>query len=132
MPRQVSLICSDGPVLRLAQDLLRSQWIRVRHHHSGTDYLDNRDDADDCLIVDLHLPDMTALELLDQLARASLPIIVLAGNRDIPNAVAAIHAGATDVVERSRLSRDLVAQVHELFPDSLMQDHPDHAPAKGG
>jgi len=131
MPRQVSLICGDESVLRLAQDLLRSQWIQVRHHPTAMDYLANRDDADDCLVVDLHLPDMTALELLDHLARASLPIIVLAGNRDIRNAVAAIRAGATDVVERSRLSRDLLAQVHELFPDTLLQDQPDHAAPKG-
>jgi FixJ family two-component response regulator len=53
--------------------------------------------APSCLILDIGLPDISGLDLQQQLAeRYHPPIIFLTGNGDIPTSVRAIKAGALD------------------------------------
>jgi len=68
--------------------------------------------APSCLILDVALPDISGLDLQQQLAeRYHPPIIFLTGNGDIPSSVRAIKAGALDFLTkpfRAGHLRDLV------------------------
>jgi len=55
-----------------------------------------------CLLLDVHMPEMTGLQLQDEMARRGLkvPVIVMTGQGDVPIAVRAMKAGARDFIEK--------------------------------
>jgi two-component system response regulator FixJ len=55
-----------------------------------------------CLVVDVRMPDMTGLELQEELARLRSPlaVILMTGHADVPMAVRAMRAGAFDFLEK--------------------------------
>lgn len=55
-----------------------------------------------CLLLDVHMPEMSGLQLQDEMARRDLklPVIVMTGQADVPIAVRAMKAGARDFIEK--------------------------------
>ncbi len=73
-----------------------------------------------CLLVDAYLPGMSGLALLQQLQSDGyrLPAIMITGNSDVPMAVQAMKAGATDFIEKP-VGRDaLLAGVKRAIEQS--------------
>ena len=66
-----------------------------------------------CLLVDAYLPGMTGHELLQHLRDRGyrLPAIMITGNSDVPMAIAAMKAGASDFIEKPVGRRELLAGV---------------------
>lgn len=56
----------------------------------------------DCLLLDIRMPEVDGLELQQELARRGTrsPIIMMTGHGDVPIAVRAMKAGATDFIEK--------------------------------
>lgn len=69
-----------------------------------------------CLLLDIHMPEMSGLQLQDEMARRGLklPVIVMTGQADVPVAVRAMKAGALDFIEKP-------------FSDDVMLDSIRHA-----
>ena len=55
-----------------------------------------------CLLLDVHMPEMSGLQLQDEMTRRGLklPVIVMTGQADVPVAVRAMKAGARDFIEK--------------------------------
>jgi two-component system, LuxR family, response regulator FixJ len=83
-------------VRRSLTRLLRSAGITVREFSSARAFLDSSPAGSGCVILDLHMPDINGLELLEHLAesRPPLPVIVLSGNADLKAIQSAIAGGA--------------------------------------
>jgi two-component system, LuxR family, response regulator FixJ len=75
-----------------------------------------------CIILDLHMPGGSGLDILAKLdAKHYLaPILVVSGRSDIPCVVEAIKRGAFDYIEKHRVNDDLVARVREAV-DTVTQ-----------
>jgi two-component system CheB/CheR fusion protein len=63
-----------------------------------------------CLVIDAYLPGMNGLQLLQRLREAGhdLPAIMITGNSDVPMAVEAMKAGASDFIEKPITRDDLL------------------------
>ena len=79
-----------------------------------------RTDGGGCLLIDAYLPGMSGLELLKQLRTAGddLPTIVITGNSDVPMAVEAMKAGASDFVEKPIAAFDLITCIERALEQS--------------
>ncbi len=93
---------------------------RVAAQESGRDFLNTAKPAPgDCLVVDVRMPDIDGLELQQALIERGIdiPVIVMTGHGDIPMAVRALKAGASDFIEKP-------------FPDEVMLEAVQRALAK--
>ncbi len=71
--------------------------------------------APQCVLIDVHLPGCSGLELLKTLnaRRYRAPIFVISGRGDIPTAVEAIRNGALDFIEKPFDSATVAARVRD-------------------
>jgi two-component system response regulator FixJ len=103
---------ADSPILIVDDDrdvrdslraLLESSGFTVREHDSAKAVLsDPALGSALCLIADIRMPEMDGLQLQEELNRRKtvLPVIVVTGHGDVPLAVRAMKAGATDFLEK--------------------------------
>ncbi len=64
----------------------------------------------DCALVDYRLPDLDGLEVLEELAARSVPVVMLTGQGDEETAVRAMQAGAKDYIAKDRITRESLGQ----------------------
>jgi len=98
-PHEVIYLVDDDQAVREAvEGLLQSAGCEVVAFESAGPYLAfPRSDSAACLIIDLHLPDMSGLDLQRRLCeRQSLPVIFISGRADIPSTVTAMKRGARE------------------------------------
>ena len=99
----VHIVDDEEPVRKSLAFLLSMAGFAVRVHDSATSFLACAPGlSKGCLVTDLRMPDMSGVELLEQLAaaKALMPAIVITGHGDVPMAVAAMKAGALDFIEK--------------------------------
>jgi serine phosphatase RsbU (regulator of sigma subunit) len=65
----------------------------------------------DCVLVDLGLPDATGLQAVQRLRVLGTPVVVLTGLADEDQAVAAVAAGAQDYLVKGQVDGQLLARV---------------------
>lgn len=73
-----------------------------------------------CLLIDAYLPGMNGIELLQRLKDTGrrLPAIMITGNSDVPIAVQAMKAGASDFIEKPISPSDLRASIECVLEQS--------------
>jgi two-component system, LuxR family, response regulator FixJ len=99
----VHIVDDDEAVRQSLAFMLSTAGIPVRVYESATSFLAGLPMLQaGCLITDVRMPDMTGLELLQQLRGKGikLPVIVITGHGDIPLAVEAMKCGALDFIEK--------------------------------
>jgi len=86
--RVVDIVDDDESVRRALWRLLNSVGVRSRTYGSARSYLDSADlESADCLLLDLHLPGMSGIELLEHLSEAAPNLLVICmTGRDEPEA----------------------------------------------
>jgi two-component system response regulator FixJ len=98
-------IVDDDEAIRDSLRLLleSSGFGQVEPHESAREFLDRaRPTPGDCLVVDVRMPGIDGLELQQALRErgVDIPVIVMTGHGDIPMAVRALKAGASDFIEK--------------------------------
>lgn len=74
-PRLIAVVDDDPSVLKALARLLGTRSFVARTFHSAPDFLASlNEEQPDCLIADLQMPDMTGLELQQNLSRRGLQI----------------------------------------------------------
>jgi FixJ family two-component response regulator len=133
----VFVVDDDESVRESLGGLIRSAGLRVETFASARQFLaaprSNSVDAPSCLVLDVHLPGLSGLDLQRRMAEANIdiPIIFITGRGDIPTTVRAMKAGAVEfltkpfrdhdlldaigqAIERDRAARRLQAETAEL------------------
>jgi FixJ family two-component response regulator len=115
----VVIIVDDDELLRSAiTDLLQSQGYVVRTFESAEAFMRAEPvDAPACLLLDVHLPDQTGLDLQMLLKKQhrELPIVFMTGAGDVPMSVRAMKAGASEFLLKPLQHDALLAAVKEAL-----------------
>lgn len=120
MPEPTVFIVDDDAAVRQGLGaLLGAKGYRVEPYESAEAFLARAalDRVPACLLADIRMPGMSGLELQRQLKQraVALPVIVITGHGDVPQAVAALKAGAVDFLEKPFDSDQLLAAVTEAL-----------------
>ena len=96
-------VIEDDESSRIASSrLLSSAGYRVRVYSSAEEFLAEPPTEAGCLVLDIHLPGPSGLDLQDRLMTADnpLPIVFMTGHGDVPKSVRAMKAGAIDFLTK--------------------------------
>ena len=110
----VFVVDDDPSVRRSTERLVRSMGFNVRTFASAREFTDHaRVEGPSCLVLDVHLPGLSGLDLQRQLAQSGMhiPIIFITGRGSIPMSVRAMKEGAVEFLTKPTRSRDLLAAI---------------------
>jgi len=117
-PPIIFVVDDDSHVREGLRNVLEEDGWTVEDYATCEGFLDAyRSGREACLLVDAYLPGMNGLELLQRLRDAGqrLPAIMITGNSDVPMAVQAMKAGASDFIEKPISRGELLASVQRAL-----------------
>lgn len=101
---RIFVVDDDEAIRDSLQLLLQSAGFpRIAVYASAREFLaEAKPGPGECLLLDVRMPDMDGLELQEEMNRRglALPVIVMTGHGDVPIAVRAMKAGASDFLEK--------------------------------
>ena len=117
----VYLIDDDAAVRTSTAMLLEAAGMRVRSFGSGREFLAIAADLHaGCVLTDVRMPEMDGLELQRRLRELGvrLPVVVMTGHADVPMAIRALKAGASDLIEKPFKEDMLIGAIQSAIATS--------------
>ncbi len=111
---RVAVVDDEEPVRKALRRLFHSAQFDVEVFAAGQDFLNSlRRRLPDCVVLDLHLPGLTGLEVLQRLRQegSRLPVLVITGKDEAGSMQAAFAAGAADYLVKPLDGQTLLAAV---------------------
>jgi FixJ family two-component response regulator len=99
----VYIVDDDDAVRDSLAELLEIEGFEPKGYASCEEFLDHFHPASDaCLLLDVRMPGMDGIELLETLGRRQhhLPVIVMSGNEDTITKARALRAGAATFLDK--------------------------------
>jgi FixJ family two-component response regulator len=110
--RPIVFVIDDDPSARESlKALIESEGWQPETFRSGREFLSRpRVPVPSCLVLDIALPDLSGLEVLNLVAdRVDMPVIFVAGHCDVSTTVRAMKAGAAEVMTKPVVEDELAA-----------------------
>jgi FixJ family two-component response regulator len=134
-PLRITIVDDDPAVRDSLATIFETEGFSVRTYDDGDHFLvEAQRLKTDCLILDVHMPRRSGLEILEALGGFSYPapIFIISGQGDIPMAVSAIKAGAHDFFEKPFDGDTVIERVREAVAAARRRHSGDGAAPKAG
>jgi two-component system response regulator FixJ len=97
--------------------LLAAAGLSVHTYPSALHFLADYRPKYGCLVADIRLPEMSGLELHEEIVRRgmNLQVIIVTGHADVPLAVRAMKAGAVDFIEKPFNENSMIASIRRAL-----------------
>ena len=118
----VFIIDDDIEVCHSLKWLFESVQLHAKTYGNANNFLQQFNNIKQgCIIMDVRLPGMSGLELLEhlKLQKIRLPVLVITGYGDIPMAVRAMKAGAIDFILKPFNEQCLLESVQKCLKQTL-------------
>lgn len=119
----VFLVDDDEAARESLVGLLEASGFAVSAFGNATAFLSAvRPGGRGCVVLDVRLPDRNGLEVLGELMALGirLPVVMITAYADVPLAVAAMRAGATDFLEKPYAEEALLASIQNALRSDAM------------
>jgi CheY-like chemotaxis protein len=134
-PLTISVVDDEAPVRKALGRLLRAAGFDVTTFASGREFLDSLNTRrPDCTIMDLHLPELSGLDVQQQLVRdeVSLPCIVITGKDEPGVAERVLASGAAAYLKKPLDELALLSAISSAVPKHFPEQLPNEKiPARG-
>lgn len=112
-PERILIVDDEIEIMRTLEPALRAVGYNVCHRESGLDALKLiANEPMDCILLDLGLPDVDGVEVVQRLREWSVvPILVVSAREGMDAKIAALDAGADDYVNKPFDLRELLARL---------------------
>jgi two-component system response regulator DctR len=110
----VSVVDDDPAIAELIRRLCTGRGLNVATYLTANEFLAAFDaERPGCMVLDLHLPDLSGLELLERLAarNATQPIVFISGYAEVEHAVKAMKMGVLDFLEKPFRNQELIESI---------------------
>jgi two-component system response regulator FixJ len=117
----VAVVDDEEPVRKALGRLLRASGLNVHAFPSGQAFLDSIATArPDCLILDLHMPGLNGLQVLEHLkaCRTLFPTIVITGHDEPENQTRCLSGGAMAYMRKPLDDQLLLHAIDEAVKNS--------------
>ena len=118
----IYVVDDDDGMRRALDTLLSTVGYKTAVYSRPTEFLANfKADAPGCLVLDIRMPDMSGLEVQQQLNRmgSMMPVLFITGHGDVPMAVQAMKEGAFEFIQKPFRDQDLLDRInHALKQDA--------------
>lgn len=114
-------VVDDDPTVRESLSLLlRSAGYTVQAYPSALEFMHAYEDTPGCLLLDIHMPGLSGLDLQDWLItkRSAIPIIIITGQSDEATHTDALLAGAVAYLHKPFDTETLLHQVKRAIGDA--------------
>ena len=124
----VYLVDDNEPFRRSTAMLLETAGIDVRDFGGAADLLAQLERAavpgpGACTVSDIRMPDMSGLELLEEMKRRkyTIPVIFMTAHADIPLAVEAMRRGAVNFIEKPFAAEVMIQAIRLAAQEDIAQ-----------
>jgi len=120
----VYIVDDDDGVRRAMSTLMESVGYAHAVFSSANEFLRRYNSSQPgCLVLDIRMPEMSGLELQQELNRRGIqiPVIFVTGHGDVPMAVDAMKKGASDFVQKPFRDQDLLDRVNRAIHQDAAQ-----------
>jgi len=120
----IYVVDADPAAREAMAAMVRSKGLQVHECESAEAFLNEfRPNGKTCLVTEVHLPDMSGLELQQRLkiAGKQAPVVMVSDRGDIRTAVLAMKQGAVSFLEKPCNSDELSAAIDEALEQSAQQ-----------
>jgi two-component system response regulator FixJ len=118
----IYVVDDDDGMRRALDTLLSTVGYKTAVFSRPGDFLSQfKPETHGCLVLDIRMPEMSGLEVQQQLNRkgSMLPVIFITGHGDVPMAVQAMKEGAFEFIQKPFRDQDLLDRInHALKQDS--------------
>jgi two-component system response regulator FixJ len=124
--KHVYIVDDDDAVRGSLSMLLRSEDFSVLPFGNPSEFIAQVSDLEDgCVVLDLCMPEISGLEVMDELKKRNIkmPVICITGHGDIPTAVKALKVGAYEFLEKPFDSTILIRIITECISDRMDQQY---------
>ncbi len=107
----IHVVDDDTAMCESLRWLIESIGFNVKLYNGAKEFLSNyKDEAHGCLLLDVRMPEMSGLELQEQLNKLNIniPVIFITGHGDVPMAVRAMKAGALEFLNKPFNDQELL------------------------
>ncbi len=116
--RYAYIVEDDGALRKLVRRILAQEVAEIMEFSSAEEFLEGYSGRPiGCVLLDVRLPGMGGLELLEQMANLNPAnsVVIMSAYGDVPSAVTAIQHGAVDFVQKPFRKDDLLNVVRRAF-----------------
>ncbi|MGY6274513.1 response regulator transcription factor [Methylomonas sp. MgM2] len=120
----VYLVDDEFPVRDSLTVLLESAGWSIKSFDCARAFLADYDaEKPGCLILDVRMPEMSGLELQEELLKKgiNIPIIFISGNADVPDSAKAFRAGAVDFLVKPFDDKVMLERIDEAIKKDIAE-----------